>query len=185
MRATALMLLAGFGVHGSVLAAESWQIHHDDSHLRFLATQQGGEFEGHFGEFAADIRFSPDDLDASGFDVVIDVTSVDTGSSQRDRELPTADWFFFEEYAEATYRADTVRATDDGFEAVGDLTIRDHTREVVLSFDWEADGDRASMSGEAVIDRTEFGVGQGEWEDPSAVGHEVRVLVDLDLSREP
>ena len=168
---------------GALLAAERWQIDPDESRLGFEATQQGGTFEGHFARFSADMRFAADDLAGSAFDVTIDVTSIETGSSQRDRELPKADWFHFERFPKASYETHTIRKTPEGYEAVGDLTIRDTTHEVVLAFTWETSGDTAEMTGEAVIDRTRYGVGQGDWSDPDAVGHEVRVLVDLTLTR--
>ncbi len=183
MRALTLTALLSLAAPGSLLAANAWQIDHDESRLGFEATQQGGTFTGEFGQFAADMRFSPDDLAASAFDVTIDVTSIDTGSSQRDRELPGADWFYFEQFPQATYRTTRIRAGTDGYEAVGDLTLRDNTREVVLAFTWDTEGERAQMVGEAVIDRTHFGIGQGDWTDPDAVGHEVRVQVDLELTR--
>lgn len=163
--------------------AQSWSIDHSESDLRFEATQQGGKFEGHFAEFSADMRFADDDLDASGFDVRVDVTSVDTGSRQRDRELPTSEWFAFEEFPEARFNTSAIRATDNGYEALGTLTIRDASEDIVLPFTWQTDGDQARMQGEVTIDRTRYGVGQGDWSDPDAVGHDVRVMVDLTLTR--
>jgi hypothetical protein len=35
------------------------------------------------------------------------------------------------------------------------------------------------MTGKAVLDRTTFGVGQGEWAAPNPVAHAVTVTVDL------
>ncbi|PWG64972.1 YceI family protein [Spiribacter halobius] len=165
-------------------AADNWQILQEDSSLTFEATQQGGTFDGGFERFSAEMRFSADDLANSGFDVTVDVTSIDTGSRQRDRELPKASWFHFDEYPEATFRTTEIRAVDGGYEAVGDLTIRGNTHEIVLPFTWETQGDTARMDGEVTIDRTRYGVGQGDWEDPDAVGHEVTVIVDLTLERD-
>lgn len=165
------------------MAADSWHIDHDDSVLGFSGTQQGGEFEGRFEAFSAEMRFSPDDLDDSGFEVSIDVGSITTGSRRRDRELPGEDWFAMDRFPEATFLTREIREDGDGFEAVGELTIREHTREVVLPFQWTTDGNRATMTGETRIDRTSFGVGQGEWADADAVGHMVTVVVDLRLQR--
>jgi len=174
--------LAGLA-SGPVGAATEWSILHDDSRLGFEATQQGGEFEGRFESFSADMRFSADDLAASRFDVRIDTGSVETGSSQRDSALPNDDWFNVDVFPQATYVADTLRATDNGYAAEGTLTIRNNSHPVTLPFTWEVDGDRAMMDGAVVIDRTRFGVGQGDWSDPSVAGHEVRVVVDLTLSK--
>ena len=181
-------LCIGFGLIGSLLpmmatGATVWEIVHDQSRLGFEATQQGGRFEGRFEDFTADMRFSPDDLAGSAFDVTIETGSVDTGSSQRDSSLPDSAWFNIDAFPEATYVTREIRATAEGYEAIGDLTIRDNTHEVVLPFTWDIDGERAEMAGSVTIDRLRFGVGQGEWRDPGVAGHEVRVVVDLTLRR--
>ncbi|MEX0387060.1 YceI family protein [Spiribacter onubensis] len=164
-------------------AATEWAIVHDESRLGFEATQQGGRFEGRFEDFSADMRFSADDLAASRFDVTIATGSVNTGSSQRDANLPDAEWFNTDAFPEAYYVTREIRATPNGYEAVGDLTIRDNTHEVVLPFTWRTEGERAEMDGAVTIDRVRFGVGQGEWRDPSVAGHAVEVVVDLTLER--
>jgi len=166
-----------------VLAADQWAIDYDESDLSFEATQQGGVFEGHFGAFNADMFFSADDLKNSRFDVTVDVTSIDTGSRQRDRELPGPEWFAFNDFPEATFDTREIRATADGYEAIGELRIRDVAHTITLPFTWDADQEKAQMRGAVTIDRTRYGVGQGDWLDPDAVGHDVRVIVDLTLTR--
>lgn len=183
MRLSAWFGLTALLAASPVLGADTWSINHDESDLTFEATQQGGTFEGYFGEFTADMRFSADDLENSGFDVTVDVTSIDTGSSQRDQELPKSDWFDFDDFPEATFNTSEIRETADGYEAVGELRIRDAAHEITLPFTWNTDGDAAQMQGEVTIDRTRYGVGQGDWTDPDAVGHDVRVKVDLTLTR--
>ena len=186
-RITRRLLAVGLATTAMVgapaLAATQWTVMDDDSRLGFEATQQGGTFEGRFESFDADLRFSADDLSGSRFDVRIRTGSVETGSSQRDSALPGEDWFNVDAFPEATYVAEEIRSTADGYEAAGTLTIRDNTHPVTLPFTWETDGDRAFMDGSVVIDRTRFGVGQGDWSDPSVAGHEVRVVVDLTLSQ--
>jgi len=183
MRAYRFLALALGLAAMPALAADRWQLQHPDSRLGFEATQQGGQFEGHFADYSAQMRFSADDLANSGFDVRIAMTSVDTGSGQRDNALPDKPWFHTEVFPEARYVTREIRRTDDGYEAVGDLTIRDNTHEVILPFTWQVDGDTAMMDGSVVIDRTRFGVGQGEWQDPQVAGHDVEVIVDLTLDR--
>lgn len=41
----------------------------------------------------------------------------------------------------------------------------------------------ARMRGRVTIDRTWFGIGQGEWSDTEVVGYKVTVVVNLTLSR--
>lgn len=183
MRLTASFGLMTLLATAPALGADAWSIDHDQSDLTFEATQQGGSFEGYFGSFSADMRFAADDLDNSAFDVTVDVTSIDTGSRQRDRELPKSDWFAFDAFPKATFKTSEIRETAEGYEAVGELRIRESAHEITLPFTWDTEGDTAEMAGAVTIDRTRYGVGQGDWTDPDAVGHGVTVQVDLTLSR--
>lgn len=183
MRLSVGLGLIALIVVSPVLGAERWSIDHSESALSFEATQQGGTFTGHFADFAAEMRFSADDLPTSGFEVTVDVTSIDTSSRQRDRELPKADWFDFDRFPEATFTTREIRETGEGYAAIGELRIRDNTHEITLPFTWETRDDTAQMQGEVTIDRTRYGIGQGDWMDPDAVGHEVRVMVDLTMTR--
>lgn len=180
-----LLMLAMF-LAMPALANTPWLIDLAQSRLAFEATQQGGKFEGEFEQFSAEMDFSAERLEDSHFDVRIDVTSIQTGSRQRDRELPKPEWFAMEEYSQAQFETTAIRHaaenTDYAYAAEGNLTIKGHSEPVVLPFNWRVDdAGQARMQGELVIDRTTFGIGEGDWEDPSAVGHEVRIIVDVQL----
>lgn len=186
---TAWLLL--FPVIAATASAERWEVIHEESRLGFTATQTGGEFRGRF-DFTADMRFSADDLPASVFDVVVDITSVDTRSRDRDELLADPEWFWFEEFPEAYFRTRRIEHIDgDRYLAVADLTIRDHTHEVELPFTWIEDGDtatlngraRATMEGGLTMDRLRWEVGSGEWTEDGTIGQMVDVGVDLTLRR--
>lgn len=165
------------------LAAE-WQINHEQSRLGFTATQQGGEFNGQFDRFKATMRFDPADLDDSKFDVTVDVTSVNTGSSQRDRHLPNEEWFNTEDYPKATFVTTAFRQVGEkAYEADGKLTIKGNTHPITLPFTWTINDDSATMDGKVSLDRTRYNVGTGEWSAGDTVGTTVTVHVDLQLTR--
>lgn len=168
------------------LADTPWVIDLAQSRLAFEATQQGGKFEGEFEQFSAEMHFSAERLEDSHFGVSIDVSSIQTGSRQRDRELPKQEWFGMDAYSQAQFETTEIRQASDNdayaYAAEGNLTIKGHSEPVVLPFDWQVnEAGQAHMQGEVVIDRTTFGIGEGDWEDPSAVGHEVRIIVDVQL----
>lgn len=154
-----------------------------DSRLGFTATAQGEAFQGVFKRFEARIRFDPAALEDSRFEVEIDLRSVDSRNAERDEML--ADPAFFDSLArpQAQYVATRFTALEDGrFRADGELTLRGATRAVPLDFAWASEGDGATLDGEATLDRIAFGIGSGEWEDASAIAHEVRVRTRLVLS---
>ncbi|PKM06042.1 MAG: polyisoprenoid-binding protein [Gammaproteobacteria bacterium HGW-Gammaproteobacteria-4] len=105
------------------------------SHLGFVGTVQGERFEGRFAAFTADIRFDPDALAESRFDVRIDLASADSRNEERDSALKGEDFFAVERLPQAHYHAERFRRLDDGrFVADGELTLRGITRPVSLGF---------------------------------------------------
>lgn len=166
-------------------AAADWQVDPAHSRLGFSGTQQGGTFEGHFERWSAQIRFDPRALEDSVFDVHIEVASIDTGSRERDQYLPQKEWLDANTYPTARFRASAFSARDgEEYLAHGQLTLRGITRPVELRFRWTEQGERAELHGQASLDRTAFGVDQGEFADTDVVGREVRVSVDLVLRRQ-
>src|ERR1044072_2865238 len=99
-------------VCGSVaLAATQWTLQPKESKLTFVGTQAGAEFVGTFERFTADIKFDPQDLAGSRFDVKIDTASVDTKDSERDDTLKSADLFAVSQFPAAHYVADKFTAS--------------------------------------------------------------------------
>ena len=71
----------------------------------------------------------------------------------------------------------------DRYEAHGQLTIRDVTRDVVLPFELTIEetggGKVANAVGELTISRLDYGVGQGEWASTKTVGEEVVIRIEI------
>ena len=164
-------------VCGSVaLAASKWTVQPKESKLTFVGIQQGAEFTGVFERFNADIKFDPQDLAGSRFDVKIDTASVDSRSSDRDDTLKSDDFFAVKQYPTAHYVTDRFTAKGGNkFSATGKLTIRNVTREVPIEFTFENKNGSAWLKGGAQLKRLDFGVGQGDWKDTEQVGNEVKV----------
>ncbi|GAB4537454.1 MAG: hypothetical protein Tsb0010_16640 [Parvularculaceae bacterium] len=165
-------------------SASEWAVDYADSRLGFSGTQLGETFEGAFETFEAEIVFDPEALDAASVTAVIDMASAKTGDRQIDSALPDPDWFHVREFPTARFEATQFnRVGENQYEAIGTLTIRDHTNDVVLPFSLEIDGDGARMQGALEIDRRNYGVGQGEWESDRFVGATVQISVTLSATR--
>ncbi len=162
---------------GSVaLAATQWTLQPRESKLTFVGSQAGAEFEGAFQRFTTDIKFDPQDLAGSRFDVTIDMASVDSRDSERDETVKSGDLFAVEQFPKAHYVAERFTAKAGGkYAAAGKLTLRNVTREVPIEFAFEKKDSSAWLKGSAQLKRLDFGVGQGDWKDTSAVANEVQV----------
>ena len=174
-----LSLFAAAGAQGA-----SWTVAKDSS-LRFTGTAQGEAFEGRFGKFDAKIAFDPADLAGSKFDVTIDLASADTQNEERDGTLRDAPFFDVATQPKATFVATEFAAAGGGFEARGTLTLRGVARPVTLAFTWTPAGAGATLEGKATLDRMQFDVGGGEWEDAEMIAHEVQVATTLVLQPSP
>ena len=162
--------------------AADYRVDAAQSQLGFVGTVQGERFEGRFAAFTADIRFDPDALAASRFEVRIDLASADSQNEERDATLKGEDFFAVERMPQAHYTAERFRRLDDGrFVADGELTLRGITRPVSLSFRWTP-GNPARLDGEAELARLDFSVGAGEWADEDTIANAVRVFTSLRLT---
>lgn len=163
-------------------SAPLWSVDKDDSEIAFTAQQGGSPVEGRFGSFTAELRFDPDALGESRFQVEIEAASVDSGNGDRDSTLRSNAFFDVATWPSALFEADEVRAVGEGrYEAAGTLTLRDRSLPVVLPFALELSGTPGSRlalaEGELTISRTAYGVGQGQWADTSVIADEVRIGV--------
>ena len=147
--------------------------------LGFTAHWNGEAVNGSFGRWRAAIRFSPDDLAGSNIRVTVDLATADTGDGQRDDSLKSSDFFDTGAHPQAVFTTRDVRHLGgDRYEARGTLDLRGASKPATLRFTLRIDGDRARVAGTARVDRTAFGVGQGEWAATDAIA----AGVDIDFS---
>lgn len=178
--ATVLFLgLAGLGRTAWSAPAPSWAVD-PSSKLGFRGVIGGEAFNGSFRRWSAQIAFDPRNLAGSRAVVSVDVASAVTGDADRDAALPTADWFDAGKFPKATFTTRSFRDLGGGkYEALGDLALRGVSRPVALDFTLQISGDKAVMNGQTVLDRTVFGVGQGQWKAGDTLKPQVAVIVAL------
>ncbi len=179
-----LVLIAGFITALSVQAATLWKIDHPRSRLGFVATWQESEFQGVFQKFHAQILFDEKNLEKSRFEVEVDVTSADTRSPDRDEAMARPEWFFYSRFPAAHFTTRSIRRLENNrYLAEGELLLKGITHPLALPFIWQQSGDTARMKGETVIQRTDFRIGEGEWSSGEMIGLDVKLTVELHLTR--
>ncbi|MEI4507871.1 YceI family protein [Sphingopyxis sp. CCNWLW253] len=152
--------------------------------LGFTARWNGEAVDGRFDRWRAAIRFSPDDLAKSTIRVTVDLASADTGDGQRDDSLKSSDFFDVGAHPSAVFSARDIRHLGgDKYEARGTLDLRGASKPATLRFTLRIDGDRARVAGTARIDRTAFGVGQGEWAATDAIAAGVDIAFSFNATR--
>lgn len=152
--------------------------------LGFTARWNGEAVDGRFERWRAAIRFSPDDLAKSTIRVTVDLASADTGDGQRDDSLKSSDFFDVGAHPSAVFAARDIRHLGgDKYEARGTLDLHGATKPATLRFTLRIDDDRARVAGTARIDRTAFGVGQGEWAATDAIAAGVDIAFSFNATR--
>jgi polyisoprenoid-binding protein YceI len=161
----------------------TWEIDREASSVAFRATQNERSFEGSFGRWNAGIIMNPEAPEDEGeIEAVIDLASADAGTSERNEALPEEGWFNTALHPAAVFRSSSITATGEGsYHADGTLTIKGITRDVSMPFTLIIDETgRAVADGSVILDRSEFGVGSGEFADGRWVGLEVEVLLHME-----
>jgi polyisoprenoid-binding protein YceI len=177
-------LALAVGPAWSQAAAPAWTVDKAASRVGFRAAMSGTAFEGRFTRYDARINFDPANLKASRISAVIDVASASTGDATRDEALPSSDWFAVKTHPQATFVSRAIMAAGPGrYVASGDLTLRGVKRAVNLPFTLVITGNTAKANGSLALDRTAFGVGQGEFKTGAMVDTKVTVTLALSARR--
>lgn len=139
----------------------------DPAHTRigfWVRHMMVSKVRGHFAEFSGSVTVAENPLESTA-ELTIKAASIDTGVADRDAHLRGDDFLAAEKYPEITFRsARVVGHSGDRLTVVGDLTIRDVTKQVELAVEFGGVGTNPwgkelfGFSISAEIDREEFGL---------------------------
>ncbi|PTQ90938.1 YceI family protein [Agitococcus lubricus] len=160
-----------------------WQLNRQASQLGFVSSWSGAEIVGTFTDWQAEIVFDEQALEQARIKVTVNLAKVATGDEERDNALPSADWFDAAHYPQAVFVSKRVKKmANQRYQAQGQLTLRNQTKPVTLDFSLKINGKKAYAEGIAQLDRTDFGVGQGEWAATDSIPAAVKVQFKLEAS---
>lgn len=183
-RAQFLGFILTTGLLTNQAAGASWNMDADASKITFSYTQSGNKNTGQFDRFSSDIIFDPADLANASISAEIDITSFNSGNSQIDGAVSGSDWFQSSDFATANFQSSAIVDAGDGnYKVTGDLTIKGNTVPVTLTGPITIGGDKASAEMSVSLNRTDYNVGQGDFESETQVAHEVPVTITIAASR--
>lgn len=171
------------------MARQNWQV--DGAHSAVNLTVRHmviSKVRGHFARWNAKLALDTADLTRSSVEVDIEAASIETGVSDRDAHLKSADFLDAEKHPTLTYRSRKVeRVSKERLRVVGDLTIRGVTREVPLDVEVGGQGKdpwgnvRAGFSATASIHRKDFGLTWNQALETGGVLVADRVDIEIEL----
>lgn len=149
---------------------------------------------GRFEKFDGVIEFDEDNPVNTRVEFDIDVASVNTEEQQRDDHLRSADFFDAEHYPTMHFKSKRVEQIDESHgHLIGDLTIRDVTKEVALDVEYTGIAKSpwgtqvAAFSASTTINRKDWGL---TWNVPLETGgflvsEQIAIGIDLELVKQP
>ncbi len=170
--------------------SQVYSVDRGHSYVGFSIRYMGfAKVRGRFADFSGAVRFDEQDVAATSATVRIEVDSLDTDHDFRDQDLKSDQWFDAARFPAITFRSKRAEPTSAGFDVVGDLTIRDVTREVRIVME-EFSGvmqdvredTQVVFVGHTTIRRKEFGVMGDRWSQVKAGITGVADEVDIELT---
>lgn len=118
------------------LTLGTWTLDPAHSSVGFAIRHLGvSKVRGRFGKFDATVQVA-EIIDGSGIEAVVHLDSVDTGNSDRDAHLRSADLLHVERRPTMTFRSTGIAGAGSDWTLTGDLTIGDVTGPLELEVEF-------------------------------------------------
>lgn len=144
---------------------------------------------GRFGNIGGTVTWNDADITKSTLNVTIDVSSVDTGVTQRDGDLKSPKFFDVAQYPTATFVSTSIVKTGSGLTINGNLTLHGVTKPVSLDVQGPTGPvpgmdhkPHSGFSATTTLKRTDFDIATKF--PATIVGDEVKLTIDLDLAKQ-
>lgn len=171
----------------------SWQLDLGHTYIGFTGRHlMVATVRGEFEKFSGTVEFDEQDITRSKANIQIEAASVNTRNADRDVHFRSADFFDVEHYPYITFKSKRVLMKDEHHgQLIGDLTIRNITREVVLDGEYSGVSQTpwntysAGFSLRGKVNRKDWGL---NWNMVLAggglvAGDEITLAIDLELTR--
>ncbi len=171
----------------------SWQFDSGHTYIGFTGRHMMvATVRGEFEKFSGTVEFDEHDLTRSKAEIQIEAASVTTHNAQRDEHFRSADFFDVAHFPLITFKSKRVTLTDANHgQFIGDLTIRNITKEVVLNGEYGGvnltpfNTYSAGFHLQGKVNRKDWGL---DWNALLAGGglvasDEINIVIDLELTR--
>lgn len=179
-------------VAASVTEAQtSWTIDKSHSKVGFSVSHMViTDVEGYFKDYDAKVTTNGDDFSTASIDFTVKTGSIFTDNDGRDKHLRSDDFFNAEKYPNMVFKGKSMKkVSDNKFKLIGDLTIRDVTKQVELDVKYNGivkdpwGSFRAGFKITGAINRFDYNLKWNNVIETGAlvVGKEVELLIVLEL----
>ena len=148
---------------------------------------------GSFTAVHGTVTVDESDPTTAEIDITIPTASVTTRDEKRDAHLRSPDFFDAERFPNMTFRSKRLeRQSGDSFRVIGDLTIRDVTREVALEVELQGrakdpwGNEKAGFEATTTIKRSDYGLTWNAALETGGVlvGDDVKISIEGELQKQ-
>jgi polyisoprenoid-binding protein YceI len=143
---------------------------------------------GKFKDFDASFESDNEDFENATIAFEANIDSIETGNGDRDNHLKSEDFFNATEYPKMTFESTSFKKTGSGeYKLVGELTIRDKTKQVELNAEYGGTvvdpygNTKAGFDVTGKINRKEFGLTWSAVTEAGSVVVSDEVKLDLNV----
>ena len=148
----------------SIVTPGTWNLDPTHTEIGFSVRHLMSKVRGTFGTFEGTL-VTAEDVTDSKVTVEVDLSSINTGTADRDAHLRSSDFFDVETHPAMTFATNGVtQKSDSEFVVNGDLTIRGVTKPLELQVEFLGEGGdpwggtRVGVEATGEISRKEFGI---------------------------
>jgi polyisoprenoid-binding protein YceI len=134
-KAFAVVTLAAGLLVGSAFAIDEYKIDPNHSSANFsVRHMKVSTVKGRFSDVQGVINYDPQDVTRSTVKAVIKTSTITTDNAKRDDDLKSPNFFDVTKYPEIKFESTKIEKRGDQYVAIGNLTIKDVTKQVELPF---------------------------------------------------
>ena len=173
----------------------NWQIDSAHSEINFSVRHMMiSNVRGRFESFTGEVNFDEENPANTKVEVQIDANSIDTREPNRNNHLRSQDFLYAEKYPYLTFRSKRVEVTGKNrARLVGDLTVRDITREVTLDVEYSGQAKSpwgttsAGFSASGSLNRKDWDLTWNQALETGGVlvGDEIKFNVEVEIVKQP
>lgn len=175
----------------SLSAQTNWSVDKSHSKVGFSVSHMViTDVDGFFKDYDAKVTTNGDDFSTANIEFTVNTASIFTDNEGRDKHLRSDDFFNAEKFPKMTFKGKSMRKVGDNkFKLVGDLTIRDVTKQVELDVKYNGmvkdpwGNTKAGFKVTGEINRFDYNLKWNTAIETGAlvVGREVELVIDLQL----
>lgn len=186
-----IMLAIPFGLTVNAQTSTMWKLDKSHTSVNFSINHFFSAVTGRFNEFDGNFNFDPANVKGGTGDFTIQIGSVNTDDTKRDKHLQSADFFDSKSYPAMAFKSTRIeQKSKTEFTVYGKLTIKNTTKDIEVPITVTGQMEHPMMKGTTIlglssslkINRNDYGVGSGDWASDMVVGNEVRINIYMELN---